>query len=628
MIRPAWLAFVLLSGCVVLDPESSPEDTDGSPAEGSDTGDAPETTGTPEDPEPPGDDDEAPGGELFEGGTYWRVDLVGGGEEATITALSSVEIPEGTHEPVPILDGPFMLVGRAGGEVVGARAVAFPAGTVVELDLGEGAYAADELLFATSPQAVFFPQAAGAEVLELVRGSDGAVLDEVGAEELEHAGTALRNANMITAAYPTIRVFGPGEEAQLPAEFQGTYAETIIEVDTQIANAVLAGLDDLPPALTSSISGIAIVEPANKGCVAAGVGCTDGDGGAPRVNAFCAAEGLQQNDDAGDPTSTALLNGAAVGSYLVLNVHSLPWTGTIAHEATHNFNNRIDTRSSAAANASWGAAEVADAKDVVRKYALGAGLSSTWYELHHSVYEAEVGPVIEAPPPGSKWDGWCTLDSATAVQGGFATPYGALQVAEDIAEYASQVIIEGASAPVCAQFSGQSGQDEFPEELALPYTKLVMLQSLGVLTDAQFDDCTGGIEIGRGAPGIELTDQVFTTELKAGFYESGGVRYFAILGQGVEQWQLLYEAAVPEGSSPIGAHRFGAISGFTIPFGLPENGAYLNHPETPRASLGGLFVVSEISDDAVTGAVFNLWLGNAFGLPTSFDSYSSFRIPL
>jgi len=140
------------------------------------------------------------------------------------------------------------------------------------------------------------------------------------------------------------------------------------------------------------------------------------------------------------------------------------------------------------------------------------------------------------------------------------------------------------------------------------------------------DQCTDHIEIGRSSPDIELGGEVFTSDLKAGFYESGGVRYFAVLGQGVEQWQLLYEAAVPEGSSPLGAHKFGPITGFTIPFGLPENGAYLNHPDTPRASLIGLFVISEVSEDAVRGAVFNLGLGNAFGVPTSFDPYSPFLI--
>ncbi len=368
------------------------------------------------------------------------------------------------------------------------------------------------------------------------------------------------------------------------------------------------------------------MEPPNKGCVAAGSGCNDGEGGQPKVNAFCAAEGLQQDDSEGNPTSTALLNGAAVGSYLVLNIHSLPWRGTIPHEVTHNFTARVDIRTSAGANEGWSAEAVADAQDVVEKYALGAGLSSSWYDLHQSVYEAEIGPVLEAPPPGSKWDGWCSIDQATAIAGGFATPYGAHKVAEDIAEYASEIIVEGSSAAVCGQFAGRAGQDDFPEELALAYTKLTLLRTLGVLTASQFEQCTHDIEIGRSTPGIELRGEVFASDLKAGFYASGGVRYFAVLGQGVDQWQLLYEAAVPEGSSPLGAHKFGLISGFSIPFGLPENGAYLNHPDTPRASLSGLLVISEVSEDAVAGAVFNLSLGNAFGVPTSFDAYSPFLI--
>lgn len=625
MRRLKWLVPVLLlsAGCVVDagGAQDSGGDGDGGDGDSGEEGDE----GTPDDPEPP-DGDPVPQGEFYEGGEYWRVDLMGGEAEASVISVASVEIEPGNHEPVPLLDGAFMMVGKADGEVVGARAVSFVAGDRVELDLGDGAVDEAVVLFDEAPQTIFFPRASGADTLELVRGSDGAVVDTVDADELGDAEFAERSDNPITSAYPQIRLFSPGEKSMLPqAYLDGGYVDSIIEPSDAVYAAVLGELDKLPPALIASISGIALVEPKNKGCLPASSACGDGE---LKVHPFCAQEGLQQNDGEGQPTSTSLLNGAAVGSYLVLNVHAAPWKGTVAHEATHNFNNRIDARSNAGADQNWSPEAVNDAKEVVKKYSLGANLTSAWYELHNSVYEQGIGEVIESAPPGANWGQWCTLSDGEAIAGGFATPYGANMVADDIAEYASEVILDGGSAAVCAQFAGQAGKDDFPPELALAYTKLKLLHTLGVLTDGQFDACTDGIEIGRTTPGIELNEQVFTTELKAGYYDYEGTRYFAILGQGVEQWQLLYEAAVEPGQSPIGAHKFGTISGFTIPFGLPDNGAYLNHPDTPRASITGLLVISEVTEDRVEGAVFNLLLGNALNIPTSFDSYSPFLIEL
>ncbi len=241
--RHAWFASVLLTGCVLDASDAAvDEDTDGPPAETTGGGEE----GTPQDPEPPTDDEE-PRGEFYEGGAYWRVELVGNDAEASVQRVSSVELPAGMHEPVPILDGPFLLVGRAGEEVVGARAVRFPAGEAIELEFTDGDVAEVELDFAEAPQTVFFPKDAGAQVLELVRGTDGLVLDEVGPEELQAAEVVLRNASLLTSAYPHITVFEPGEEGLLPQEFQSGYVDRIVSVDAQVANVVLAALQDLPP---------------------------------------------------------------------------------------------------------------------------------------------------------------------------------------------------------------------------------------------------------------------------------------------------------------------------------------------------------------------------------------------
>jgi hypothetical protein len=622
-----------LAACTPVDEDGSSQgsatDSAGTDAGGTDSGGDTEVDPDPIDPGETGAPDEPVDPDLYDGGAYWRIGIAKTFSTNTLAIgeVVRVDIAAGEHDPVPSVGGDYLVVAYAGDAVVSAQPLHFASAGRMEAELEGGGMVLDVIMIDESPAVVFIPFDEAVTRVTVEDGM-GAVVAEIGGDALPTMSFRSYD-NPISDKYPHIEVLGAADGTRIPqAYYNEAKVETVLDPTPEQYVAILQGLDKLAPGVRAAITTIAVVEPPNKGCVSVGTGggtgCGYDENGNAKVIPFCASEGLVQNDADGNALPTGMISGGAIGSYQVLNTHTYPWTSTVIHEGGHNFNNLVDGSQLDAA--AWTPAQLAEARKLVRDYRLAGNLTQTWYDLHHSAYQADPDGVGEMPPPGQELTNWCSIDDQAAVDAGFATPYGWSNVYDDIAEHIGQVAAHGPAARVCAQFTGQSG-GEFPEHLAVPFAKLALLRQIGAITTQQFDACVQGVQIGRTSEGIELGDQVFTSELKAGYYEGEGTRYFAILGQGVEQWQLLYEASVEEGESPLGVHKFGSISGLSLAlFGIPANGVYLNHPDTPRASDFGLLFITEASSTRVTGAVFHLTLQNAFGQNTSYDAYAPFLI--
>ncbi len=549
-------------------------------------------------------------------GVYFRVLLVpdaSGGVSIEEIERISVAAEE---RPRAVAGGDWLLVARSGGAAVDASLVAFPRLTSVEGDIED--YTFSEDIVDEPGPIVAYVLDDGTDRIELLA-ADGSVAAAVDAADVPPLG--FRNGSLLPGRYRHIKLLGAGDEGLLPKAFttpNGPFRAQVADATVAQRDEILSILDGLAPAATLGVSQIALVRLANSGCRAASAACAPP--GEVRI-----ARGCENNaavDADGAPRTTGRTQGAATGSSLVLNVEG-NWQASLRHEITHVGNNLLNAQAAVPA-AGWDDLDVAAARRTAEKNALGKGLSQAWFDLHNGIVaNGEVASFVPYPSVAGEDPNWCALSEDEALARSHVRNYGSKSVAEDIATYAEELMSKGGQSPICRQFQN-SLDNELTAEMAMAYSKLVLLTNLEFITEEKFNECLGGFNPGITTPGIKLGDQTFTTELRYGFYESDfGIRYFAILGQGVEEWQLLYEVYTPEDRSPVGMHRLGRILFGAI---TPRNGVYLNHPETPRASQSGYLLITEANEEQVAGAVINLQLENALGQKTTHYLYAPFLI--
>ena len=201
------------------------------------------------------------------------------------------------------------------------------------------------------------------------------------------------------------------------------------------------------------------------------------------------------------------------------------------HESAHNFNYLADGVASGNAGL-WPAEIQAAAKQTVSRYRLAGGLTAFWSAMHGTGVEVGV-----AGPYGPA--------SASPVARGFASPYRGTGIADDIAEYVANLQApDNAGSALCKAFAASQGP--LGADLALPYAKSKLLESVGLVDPARFEACMAGTAI-SDAIGIHLGDAIsFTDGLKAGFLDQDGGHFAAVLGSGPKGYDLLLRVLSPD----------------------------------------------------------------------------------
>lgn len=165
----------------------------------------------------------------------------------------------------------------------------------------------------------------------------------------------------------------------------------------------------------------------------------------------------------------------------------------------------------------------------------------------------------------------------------------------------------------------------------LPYIKILMLKNAGFITEEKAHSCYGEVII-QGEEGIHFLGGdmrprlSFTSNVKAGFERARGYRYFDVLGDGPNSYQVLIQVNVGDRLYPVGLYRLDTINLTTVNW-RGTDGVYLAHRDNFRArgSDSGLVLISEYTQSKVEGAIFFLALQNGIGMVTDNFPLVTFR---
>ncbi|HWO09063.1 MAG TPA: hypothetical protein VNN80_06270, partial [Polyangiaceae bacterium] len=207
---------------------------------------------------------------------------------------------------------------------------------------------------------------------------------------------------------------------------------------------------------------------------------------------------------------------------------------------------------------------------------------------------------------------------------GFATDYGASYPGEDMAEYASALLVpeDFGEIPPCARI--RNAPTPFPAELAIAFAKIKFVQSLGLVPDRSIDGCVGNPSL-EGPEGLHLGDALsLEANLKGGWLDADGAHFLAVAAD-AGPYRSLLRVKAPNDHA-LGMHRLASIAFPTL--NMPNNALYLSHDDydRTRASSGGLVLVTSASPWRVEGAIFFLTLQNARGMITDEFPISTFRV--
>jgi hypothetical protein len=166
----------------------------------------------------------------------------------------------------------------------------------------------------------------------------------------------------------------------------------------------------------------------------------------------------------------------------------------------------------------WTDAGLEEARRVVERARLANGLYQEWARVHDS-FVAQ-GLAAKYHGLGPRGD----LSSDHLIRAGFTTGYAGDRPGEDIAELTAAVTTrdvyaaEGSTKPpldlACQAMRAESGPG-VPERLASHFTKVGFLQSIGFLTDADYDYCVGQLKIrGEGSGVFSFNGDALTHEYR------------------------------------------------------------------------------------------------------------------
>jgi len=185
---------------------------------------------------------------------------------------------------------------------------------------------------------------------------------------------------------------------------------------------------------------------------------------------------------------------------------------TIVHEATHAADNLLDfvapqrpvgVGERLIAKNAWSRANLQFAREIVQTNLLDRGLRHEWEKLHMAA--VRLGYAQNYHHKGD-----LHMSADAIIKMGVASGYGGDEPAEDIAEMASGILTGrvwakyGATVPnppddlICDRMRAEPGPG-IPQELALIYAKVGLLNSVGLIGDLEYDYCVGKLKV--SAPG-------------------------------------------------------------------------------------------------------------------------------
>ena len=185
---------------------------------------------------------------------------------------------------------------------------------------------------------------------------------------------------------------------------------------------------------------------------------------------------------------------------------------TMVHEATHAADNLLshvaprrqaDLSERVMASNDWSSDDLEFARKIVQTNLLDQGLRYEWEKLH-------MGAVRLGYAQNYHHSGDQDMSADAIIKMGVASGYGGEEAAEDMAEMTSGILAGrawakyGATVPsppddlICDRMRAEPGPG-IPQELALIYTKVGLLNSVGLIGDLEYDDCVGNLRV--SAPG-------------------------------------------------------------------------------------------------------------------------------
>jgi hypothetical protein len=216
--------------------------------------------------------------------------------------------------------------------------------------------------------------------------------------------------------------------------------------------------------------------------------------------------------------------------------------------------------------------------------------------------------------------------------GGFASAGGAGQYIEDFAGYVglfyapTQGPVE---AELCRRLREAGERGEFPAELALNFTKLLLVRHYDLIDDAQLHRCIGDVDPATG-DGFVLGGLNFSDGLQAGVADGHTPDYYRllILGNSVDSpFQALIQIPIPTEFPAVGLHSFDALANEKFSLLSYPNEAIsmlvVADPALPPLealaesviSTGGFAVVTRADNTGVSGYVFYVTYPLVSGLP-------------
>lgn len=539
--------------------------------------------------------------DLAEPTWFYRIDLAR--DAAGTLSLREVSAVKSGIRPTPGFQGDYWAVGYAGDAATKASPLFFPTEGQLSTADEDGNIShtvaalidstASVFVEATGIDRVTIMSGNGVDVLEIPQASLPPLGSSSKVRRTEPIGSDQQALGLseLRERYPQIRFLTAGDEPELSSFMLGG-GEVLAPspAETQVLGTALG---KLPPALLATIQTLAILRWPEGSRNAGSNGITEGATVALNTDAMLST--------AGDDPNT-------MGSGMMR---------TIVHEAVHTFQFLQDAVATNADTSEWRVDVERAAAEIVEQYRLTLGVIPVWDAIQQSGVEQQVAEY---------WlgDQWKLLLEEEARAMGFATKKGSESASEDFAETAATAIVRPTQRGICHNFEGRT---EVSREIAIPYAKLVVVASLGAITEADFSSCVGSVEF-KTQPGIEMNGFLFDQNNKAQTIEIDGAPYFAVYGEGPNTYQLLIRISLPTfTTSPIGLHRLDTLTLTQV--GATGRSEVLLGNSDERLNRGtayGLVLVTEDSQAQSRGAILGLILHNGFGEYTDYVPFGTFQI--
>jgi len=304
---------------------------------------------------------------------------------------------------------------------------------------------------------------------------------------------------------------------------------------------------------------------------------------------------------------------------------------TMVHEATHAADNllsfvapsrQVDLSERVFASNDWSSDDLEFARNIVQSNLLDQGLRYEWEKLHMAA--VRLGYAQNYHHSGDK-----NMSSDAIIKMGVASGYGGDEAAEDMAEMTSGILAGrawtkyGAPVPnppddlICDRMRALPGPG-IPQELALIYAKVGLLNSVGLIGDLEYDYCVGNLKVSAPGNGFftikdNRQENAYTGNVKGSIgkqgndgtwvFQLGASGSFSINGDSrpgrIELLIPLAAAGEPRPSFPRGL------------FNVGHGGASVNiyYTDQGEEKLGvsvesGVLLVSRASTRLIEGSIF------------------------